>query len=167
MDVKETRKYLLSKNLICDLYRSRVANAGSKSALMDVMSDANGIEFVTDRISRDVQLDYPSVRRYLGNHVNGNHIFEHTEDGETYSSEIYCDYRGGVDARTTMLALWGCDVDVHVPENKLMEISCDRYSRCRIDCSRGARVICVYWGEKPQLVSLDGSVKFINKNDDV
>lgn len=168
MRVAEIRNYLLDSGAICGLYKDRVSSSGSKSALMDMISDANGIEFVTAHISTDVPVDYRDVLTYFSNHINGARVFEHSgADGGRYTSEIYCGYAGTVTARSTMLALWGCDVTVVVPDGKMVEISCDAGTSCRIECKHGARVACVYWGEKPECAHSDGSVKFINKAENV
>lgn len=160
MTFQEIRQFLLSGGNICQKYRDLVLSASSKSALAEIISDANGIEFLTSRISTDISMDYAEVASTLRAHVNGRRVFEHGG----YTSEIYCGYKGKVTARSTILAVWGSDVTIRVPALKRVEINCDSHSTCRIFLEKGASAACVYWGKKPE-VDPDslGIIRCINK----
>lgn len=150
----------MSGNGVCRKYRGLLSSASSKSAIAEIISDSNGVEFLTQRISTDISMDYAEVASTLKAHTNGRRVFEH--DG--YTSEIYCGYKGNVEARSTLLAVWGSRLDIHVPAHHMVEIDCDSHSSCTITADEGARVVCVYWGEKPVVTAEStGSVKFINK----
>ena len=161
MTFSEIKQHLLSGDSVCQRYRGLAASASSKSALAEIISDSNGVEFLTQRISTDVEMDYADVARVLGSHVNGKRVFQH--DG--YTSEIYCGYSGEIEARSTLLAVWGSDVDIYVPAGTMLEIDCDSRSSCTIFLEEGAFASCVHWGAKPAVKEGSlGMIKFVDKS---
>lgn len=161
MTFYEIRQHLLSGDSVCRRYRSLLSSASSKDAIASIISDSNGVEFMTARISTDISMDYDEVASTLKAHVNGRRVFQH--DG--YTSEIYCAYKGHIDTRSTILAVWGSQVDIHIPAHHAVEINCDSHSSCTITADEGTRVTCVYWGQKPAVTAEStGSVKFVDKS---
>lgn len=147
MTFREILQHISSDESVCQKYRGRILSASSKVALAEILSDSNGVEFMTSRISTDISMNYTEVASTLRAHVNGRRVFEH--DG--YTSEIYCGYKGKATARSTIMAVWGSDITIRVPALKRIEIHCDSHSTCRIFLEKGASAACVYWGKKPEV----------------
>ena len=121
-----------------------------------MLTDVNGAEYMTMRVSTDIDADYADLERTLSRHINGNRIIEH----EDYTSEMYINAKGvSLSALTTLLVLWGCDVAVTVPENARVLILCDRNTRLSVTAMTDSSVVCACWGKGPRVTG-DGKVRY-------
>lgn len=152
---------LLKDKAVCRKYGTMLANARGRSEVMSIASCGDGMQFMTERMSHDMSMDYEKLSIELSPHVNGNRIFTHgNNDDDSYTSEMYIGYTGEVTSRTTLLALWGCDITVNIPEYRYVRLFCDRNTRIRLSCDKNAHAVCVYYGEIPD-ISGEGYVKLI------
>ena len=148
MKTREFIQHLLDADLICSLYKDRVAEAHSKSAIAEMVADANGGEFVCSMIAHGNELDYEDAEEYFKHHFNDRRIFEYAEG---YTSQVYCNWsEDRILVKTAQVTLLGCtDVDVFVPSHSCAVINIDPNTTARISAAGGSRVACVYWGEPP------------------
>lgn len=147
---------------VCDSYRTMLSEARTRSGIMELAATAEGMFYMTGRLSHGLPLDYNSVARSVSSHINGRRMFTFG-DGETYTSEIYIGYSGCLEGRTSALALWGCLATLKVGHHRYMQVLCDANTRLVMECGECSEVVCVYYGEKPS-VKGTGNVKFIKKD---
>lgn len=140
---------VLDDNLVCERYRDDLANAMSKSRILDVAMDVNGFPFIMEMGKRGNPLPYETILTDLRSYVNGKYIVtKKGKSGHSYTTSGYCCHSdaNGIDIVTTATMFFGCDLDVYIKENDFVRLYCDTNTVLRVHCPKSARCIVETWG---------------------
>ena len=131
---------------ICDEYRDRVVNCGSKKQLMDMALSAKGADYLCDAIAKDWGVSPSEISKRFAPYINGRY----TLDNGNYESVMYCQYNGSIECKTTLLTLIECNIEVEVPEYH----ACYIYAcgKCNVRIKGKGEVIVVSYGNKDDVV---------------
>jgi len=102
---------------ICDEYRDRVVNCGSKKQLMDMALSAKGSDYLCDAIAKGWGISPKEISRRFAPYINGKYTLD-----KGYTSTMYCQYNGSIVCEPTLLILIECDVDVEIPKHHVCYI---------------------------------------------
>lgn len=161
---------LEERELLCEDYSSRIAKAKSKKQLVDLGLDANGISYLCEMQQKGCALPYETILSEFKNFINGNYIFESepSNDGVTYTCELYCCYHSDdhVDVRTTAVTFLGCVVRLILTPNSVSKIYLDTNSSVEIVCPPSAKSkVYLYGDAKARVVGCSKNVE-LKKVDD-
>ena len=148
---------VLDDDLVCERYRDDLANAMSKSKILDVALDVNGFPFIMEMGEKGYPLPYETILTDLKSYINGRYIVtKKGESGRSYTTSVYCCHSDvdGIDIVTTATMFFGCDLDVYVKENDFVCLYCDTNTVLRVHCPKSARCIVETWGNA-QVVVVD------------
>lgn len=153
MTFKEWLNNALSYDLICDLYKDRVAKAQSKKQFMDIVLEANGLEYLCKAKADGYGLPYDTILREFTPFINGAYEAKiDRENGKWYTSTMYCclDEKSEIRVCNTATGFYGCKCSVVVPKNSFvqlyvddeckLDITCHETSKCYISYSEGAEI---------------------------
>lgn len=158
-NLKQIVERLRSDGSVCGEFSSSLDEATTRSAIMEMASSAQGVEFLTERFSKDIEPDYEAIADDLAAHINGNRTFRHGT-GTGYTSEVYIGGTWDVEACSSVLTFWGASAHVTVPEYRYVTIFCDREAQIDIETGRGSHVVCVHYCGMPESSGL-GKVRYI------
>lgn len=131
---------------ICDEYRDRVVNCGSKKQLMDIALSAKGADYLCDAIAKDWGVSPSEISKRFAPYINGRY----TLDNGDYESAMYCQYNGSIVCETTLLTLVECNIEVEVPKYHICEIfAC---GKCNISVKGEGQVLVVTYGNPNDVV---------------
>lgn len=131
---------------LCSDYENKVNKAVSNKRLMDIVLDANGVSYLCEMSNKGFKLPYEVITGRFNNFINGKYVSSHSMKGKSgYTSEMFCQYKGQINARTTLLVLLGCECDVIVPDNKIVMIYADENTAFDVKCGKNSKAIVEYW----------------------
>lgn len=113
---------------LCTQYADKWNNAMDKRSLVDIGIDAKGADFLCDSCSNGWGLTIEYLKREFAEYINGN--YQRKEDG--YTSELYVDYTGNIEQRSTLTLLIGCKCNIHIGKDSVCEIYLSGGSDIRI-----------------------------------
>lgn len=155
---------VLDDGLVCERYRDDLANAMSKSKILDVALDVNGFPFIMEMGEKGNPLPYETILTDLKSYINGRYIVERKgKSGRSYTTSAYCCHSdaNGIDIVTTATMFFGCDLDVYVKENDFVCLYCDTNTVLRVHCPKSARCIVEMWGNaQVEVVDKGARVEF-------
>lgn len=137
MSFKEWLNMVLSKDLICDRYKDRVAKAQSKKQFMDIVLEANGLEYLCKMKADGYGLPTKTIVKEFAPFINGNYEAEiKNRIGRTYTSAMFCglDERNEIRVCNTATLFYGCSCKVIVPKNSFVQIYTDDDSSLEVEC---------------------------------
>lgn len=154
-------KKIVTADELCASYYDKVNKSVSNKGLMDIVTDANGMQFLPQMEAKGMPLPYEVITSRFGSFINGRYIAEHkTDKGNGYTSAIYCCFQGNINAETTLLTLLGCDCSVLVKDNHIIQIYCDKNTELNICCPSTSKAIVHYWGKEPEY---SGNVELVKE----
>lgn len=147
MTFKEWLNIVLDKGLICERYLPAVDAARSRKQYMDVVLDANGIAFLCDMRLKGYELPYAVMKSEFKAYLNGRYIHSKSSMSGTYTSAMYCDVQSPAEitVNTTLTGIFGCNCDIHVPDNTVCQVYVDSCSRVKITVSPNAICRIYVW----------------------
>ena len=152
---------IVSCDDLCASYYDKVNKSVSNKALMDIVTDANGMSFLPQMEAKGTPLPYEVITKRFGSFINGRYTAKHeTSKGKYYTSSIYCCFQGNINAETTLLTLLGCDCSVLVKDNHIIQIYCDKNTELEICCPSTSKAIVHYWGKEPEY---SGNVELVKE----
>lgn len=130
---------------ICDEYRDRVVNCGSKKQLMDMALSAKGSDYLCDAIAKGWGISPQEISKRFAPYINGKYTLD-----KGYTSTMYCQYKGSIACEITLLILIECDVDVEIPKNCV----CCIYAcgKCNIRIKGKGQVLVVTYGNPNDVI---------------
>lgn len=143
--MKEIREYI-TKSTMCAEYKEKLLCAHSKREMFDIMSDINGLAYMSGMEGKGFTIPYEVMTAKFGGFINGKYVSE--RDG--YTSKVYCCYcdTEPIEADTALIGIFGCgDVTVNVPDNAICRLYLDRNSRATVNVGEGAICICNFIGD--------------------
>ena len=130
---------------ICDEYRDRVVNCGSKKQLMDMALSAKGADYLCDAIAKGWGASPSEISRRFAPYINGKYTLD-----KGYTSTMYCQYNGSIMCKTTLLTLIECNIEVEIPEYHTCEIyAC---GKCNIRVKGKGQVLVVTYGNTDDVI---------------
>lgn len=151
---------VISSGNLCSHYTEKVQDAASKKRLMQLVLDANGINFLQEMQNKGKGLPYEIILNEFKNYINGKYIAEFkNEKGNGYTSSIYCCYFDSdtINVNTTLVSLLGCKSKVNIAENDFVRICVDRNCEIIVNCPLNSRCIIEYWGDAK--IQIKGNVE--------
>lgn len=138
---------------ICDEYRDRVVNCGSKKQLMDMALSAKGADYLCDAIAKGWGISPEEISRRFAPYINGKYTLD-----KGYTSAMYCQYKGSIVCETTLLTLIECNIEVEVSEYCIRAIyAC---GKCNISIKGKGQVLVVTYGNPNDVVfTLDKDIR--------
>jgi len=121
---------------LCAEYSEKWDACQSNKQLFDFCMDSNGMPYLCRSIIEKWGLTPEYIASRFKAFINGRYVSE--QNG--YDTEVYCLYNGEMIARTTLLAIIGCNITITVPEYHVCKIHIVD-SKVRIE---GAGVCHVY-----------------------
>lgn len=158
MTFKDWISDVISNGTLCGNYTAMTQGAGSKLALMRIVLDANGINWLQEMDAKGQPLPYETITSEFGNYINGKYMAEfRNEKGRGYTSSLYCCSMDDIHVKTTLVSILGCACDVWLEENSFVKLFVDKNCDLVIHCPCTARCIVEYW---------DGAKVIVAKNCD-
>lgn len=156
VDLKQFRANA-EKEGICEKYALLWDKAGSKKQLMDVAMSAQGADFLCDSIAKGWGISQDEIVSKFKKYINGVYAYE---DPAGYSSVLYCQYYGAIDAEDTLIILIDCDATVYVPDWAVCDIYATGFTN--ISITGGGRVRLIAYGNKADVTveSISKECKF-------
>ena len=153
---------------LCTAYKDKWDKANDKEALMDMATDAKGMDMIADSCSNGWGLSSEYIAKSFSDYINGK--WQRRNDG--YTSEMYVMHKEDVAIRSTLTLFIDCECDVIVPKGIIAEIYLSGNSNVHIKCDGHCYVIkygnaCVYDSEGGGVVHekfIDNSEPHINHN---
>lgn len=152
MTFVEWLEVVKGRGLICDKYMPMVLSARSRKQFMDIALDVNGISFLCDMIDEGSGLPYDVMLDEFVAYINGRYIHVNSSTSGSYSASMYCQVLSPreITASTTLLGIFGCKCDIHIPKNHIVQLCVDSNSdvniilepnsKCYVDLWRGGNV---------------------------
>lgn len=147
---------------ICESYTLLWDKAGSKKQLMDIAMSAQGADFLCDSIAKGWGISPSEITSRFKRYING----EYTHEAKSgYTSVLYCNYYGSIEAEDTLVILIDCDVTISIPDWAV----CSIYATGKTNMSiiGGGRVRLLSYGDPSDVtvesVSKDCKFKRIQK----
>ena len=164
--LKEWISLLCDNNLLCDAYKNKFERSHTKSSIMNLCLDANGISFLCEMSYKGYELPYDVIKREFGRYINGAYVSSHVNEVShvSYTGSIYCCYKDDIHVNTTCVSLLGCECDVYVDEYDYVRIYIDKNSIIRVHCPKSATCQIVTYGGVSEDVNKFSNV-VITKND--
>lgn len=132
-----------AKEGICEKYALLWDKAGSKKQLMDLAMTAQGADFLCDSIAKGRGITSDLIVSKFKRYINGVYTYE---DPTGYSSVMYCQYYGAIDAEDTLLILVDCDAIISVPDWAVCDIYATGFTNLSI--IGGGRVRLIAYGNQ-------------------
>lgn len=141
------RKVIQTGNL-CGNYTDKVNNAKSKKQVLDIVLDANGVNFLIEMQEKGMPLPYETIVKEFGNFINGKYIAEfRNKKGNGYTSCIYCCCEeSDITIKTTLTCIMGGSHYINIQENDFVKIYADKNTDLVITCPDSSRCIVETWG---------------------
>lgn len=122
---------------LCTSYKDKWDAATSKEALMEIATDAKGMDMIADSISNGWGLSSSYIAKNFSDYINGK--WQRNKDG--YTSEMYVFHKSDVDIRSTLTLFVDCECDIVVSKGIVCEIYLSGKSKVRILCEGHCYVI--------------------------
>ena len=149
---------------ICENYALLWDKAGSKKQLMDIALSAQGADFLCDSIAKGWGLSSDEIVSRFKRYINGAYTYEAPSG---YTSVLYCQYYGPIEAEDTLVVLIDCDATISVPEWAVCSIYATGFTNISIVGS--GRVRLVAYGDPSSVtvesVSEDCKFKRVQKKE--
>lgn len=138
-------------DILCAEYTEKVKHAVSKKQFVDIVLDANGIDWLQEMDDKGKSLPYEVILSEFKNYINGNYIATYGSIHK-YTSALYCCYNESnkLEINTTLTSFLGCKLDVYINENDYVYLYCDKNceltihcpatSKCKIEYREGAKI---------------------------
>lgn len=138
MTFNEWINAIMSNGMLCSEYTDKVKKAFSKKQLMDIVMDANGLNYLAEMEQRGYPLPYETILKEFNGYINGRYTYESkpNQRGHTYTTEIYCCYNDEdhIDVNTTAISLLGCKTTLNIDKFKIVSIYLDTNCDVKINC---------------------------------
>lgn len=139
---------------ICDEYRDRVVNCGSKKQLMDMALSVKGADYLCDAIAKGWGASPQEISKRFAPYINGKYIL----DNGIYTSQMFCSIGGSLECITTLLCVIDCNLIITIPQNHICEIYT---TKSNLHLVGKGRVIVVTYGENDDVtITCDDSVHY-------
>lgn len=148
MKFKEWLKSVIDSGNLCSGYKDKAMESKSKSALMDIVLDANGVSYLCEMDSRGYALPYETILNEFKSYINGRYVYTRKNDkGNGYSSSIYCCYcdSDSININTTLTTLLGCKSSIVVGGCDFVRLYADKNCELKVYCPITSRCIIEYW----------------------
>lgn len=158
-DLLGMKQYAVRRGL-CGEYRGIWDSASSARDLVDMALRVDGIQFMAEGIANGWGMSPAYIRSNFGDYINGAYICRH---GRRYTSEIWCDYRGGdwVGFQAVLVLVAYCDMRIRVPANRVVDLHVTGGSCLDIEC-HGVAYIAMY-GENDVRVKTIGKGRVVRR----
>lgn len=159
MTFKDWLEIVKSEGLICERYLPMVLSARSRKQLMDVALDVNGIGFLCDMISIKKGLPYDVMSTEFAPYVNGRYIHINASSSGSYSASMYCGVKSplSITTSTTLIGIFNCKCDVHIPKNHVVQLCVDSNSAVNVVLEPDSKCYIDLWDGGN--ISYEGDVK--------
>ena len=122
---------------LCGAYKTKWYSATSKEELMEIATDAKGMDMIADSISNEWGLSPLYIIKNFSDYINGK--WQRNKDG--YTSEMYVSHKSDVDIRSTLTLFVDCECDIVVSKGIVCEIYLSGKSKVRVMCEGHCYVI--------------------------
>lgn len=139
---------------ICEDYSVLWDKAGSKKQLMDIALTVQGIDYLCYAIANGWGISPEEISTRFEKYINGAYTYE---DESGYTSTMYCEYYGSIEAEETILMLVNSDVTVSVPDWHVCDIFATGITN--ISIIGGGKVRLIAYGNKA-----DVTVESVSEN---
>lgn len=95
----------------CKEYSLKVMHAKSKLDVFKAGLEIQSIEFLCKAIDEGWGLTSDEIKADFSPYINGNCVYD-----EKYTSELYCGFKGRINAKSTVYCLIDCDCDLNLEE---------------------------------------------------
>lgn len=164
MKTKEWLQEITDKKHLCDAYTAKLCASHSKKQLMDLVLDANGVNFLMEMQEKGLPLPYETICKDFGSYINGRYVAEYrNEKGNGYTSVLYCCHdRETIFVDTTLCSVLGYVGRIVIAKNNFAKIYLDKNCDAQIELQDGARCIVEYWkGAKVEVLNMNDKVQLI------
>ena len=164
MKTTEWLQDIANKGLLCGNYTDKVNEAKSKKQLMQIVLDANGVNFLMEMQEKGMPLPYETITTEFGAYINGRYIAEYkNEKGNGYTSCLYCCHdKDNIFVDTTLCSVLGYTGRIVIAKNNFAKIYLDKNCDVQIELQDGARCIVEYWkGAKVEVLNMRDKVQLI------
>lgn len=157
-DLGQYRKNAKEHNL-CAEYTQKWDACNSNKQYFDMATDAKGMDYLCDSIAKGWGISVDEICERFGAYINARYVTE----CNGYNSCLYARYKGEIEAKTTLIGLLDCDVDLAVGEDAFCEVYCS--GKCDIRLSGKGRAVFVCYGNEENITISGscGNFKRINK----
>lgn len=159
IDIKQFKENAIKENL-CSEYTQKWNACGSRKQYIDLALSAKGVDYLCDSIAKGWGISPQYMSNSFNAFINGNYVS--LQNG--YDSEMYCNFKGTILARTTIIAVLASDIEIVIPKFSICHIYITDKSKVKVKGEGECVLIC--YGDNIETAS-DKKVrcKRINKKD--
>ena len=142
IDLEQFRVNAEKEGILCENYALLWDKANSKKQLMDLALSAQGANTLCYSIAHGWGLSNEEILKRFKRYINGAYTYEAASG---YTSVLYCNYYGMIEAEDTLIILIDCDTIINVPEWAVCSIYAT--GKTNISIIGGGRVRLVAYGD--------------------
>lgn len=159
IDIKQFRENATKENL-CSEYVHKWDACGSRKQYIDLALSTKGVDYLCDSIAKGWGISPQYICNSFNAFINGRYIS--LQNG--YESEMYCQHKGEVKARTTVILVLESEIEIEVPKSYVCHIYVAGKSTVNVKGEGECILIC--YGDNIESKH-EGNVRFkrINKRD--
>lgn len=131
-----------NRSLMCDNYAQKVFAAQTKTSLLEIGLDVNGVDFLASMSTFDEQPDYALIEKEFGPYSNGRYV----RRGK-YTSSFYLFRKDGVHIDTNITLFMQCDCEVAVRDYDCVTLFVDSGSSIRLSMGEHSTVKVFRYGD--------------------
>lgn len=128
---------------LCKEYTDKWDKCESKEDLIKTVLDSNGVEFLCDGVQFKWGLTPQFIKESFSEFINGKYLCQNPKG---YSVELFCNHIGEIQARSTILVLINCNVEIYIPKDAFVKIYFCMKSAARLH-NKG-KVLIIAYGKK-------------------
>lgn len=137
IDIKTYRANAAKENL-CQEFTRIWDSCKTSKELMDMALCSKGCDYICDSIAKGWGISPSYISKKFKYLINGNYVSKQ----HGYESEMFCQYKGLVIARTTNIVLIDCDMEITIPKFFRCDIYVSGKSNIRLKGNGEAVLIC-------------------------
>ena len=120
MRITDYLHQLQDRSLICDSYARKVFAASTKTSMLNIGLDVNGIDFLASMSTFENKPDYALIEKEFGRYANGRFVRR-----DRYTSSFYLFNKEKVEISTNITLFMQCNCDVEVRDYDCVSLYVD------------------------------------------
>ncbi len=142
MRIKEYLQHLQTKGYVCEGYAKKVLAASTKTNMLNVGLDINGIEFLASMSTFEEKPDYSLIEEEFGRYANGRFV-----RNDKYTSSFYLFNKEKVLIGTNITLFMQCNCDVEVKDYDCVTLYVDSGSTINLTLGEHSAVKIFRYGD--------------------
>lgn len=136
---------------LCAEYSAKWDACKSNKKLVDLGLDVKGVDYLCASVANKWGMTPEYLAMRFKAFINGRYVSEQ----KGYDTELYCCYKGNIEARTTILTVIESDTCIVIPQNHICEIYLA--GKCDIELTGEGQAVLVIYGDRQMYRIIDNT----------